>query len=58
MEAADELKNTNLDSITFPENGNYWGGFNNGKKHGFWYDYSEHRYYAGNSSCCDWSKSW
>jgi hypothetical protein len=58
MEAADKLKKANLDSITISNEGNYSGGFKNGKKHGFGYKSVYERYYAGNSSCCDWSKTW
>ena len=37
MEAASKLKGANLDSTTFSTEGNYSGGFKNGKKHGFGY---------------------
>ena len=36
-DAADKLKGANLDSTTFSTEGNYSGGFKNGKKHGFGY---------------------
>ena len=51
MEAADKLKEANLDSTTFSIEGNYSGGFKNGKKHGFGYFYEE-RFHEAN-----WTRS-
>ena len=51
MEAVEKLKEANLDSTTFSMEGNYSGGFKNGKRHGFGYFY-EKRFHKA-----DWVRS-
>ena len=58
MEAASKLKGANLDSTTFSTEGDYSGGFKNGKKHGFGYVNAE-KYYSnqGWGACTEYKKS-
>ena len=70
MEAAQKLKGLDFTSVTigtnkdgntpFPDHmrSGYYGGFKNGKQHGLGVKMLWDKYFAGNSSCCDYSSDW